>query len=385
MLVIILLEAKMAATLNLKNESARNKLLSFSPEEKREFINECRIEDFLKSLKSSSLKFNDHQVFVGAYSALFVKGRLVRGYQEEIKDIARQQRLDYLKPYLAKEVPGGVVLTDFSDKIAKHYSLRAIILMNGDESAWNNNEAPNYNLVEDEELENYKFPVCSFQCLGQFYKGGTKTVFKKFVEGELFLLDCTPEETIQFTKEEHKKIQEGHKKRLIAPKLGFSIVNSQWHKSGFVLLHDKKEMQCILLGQDEGTYFGVQLPEIVNSIDEALKILVPSEVRGKRFARQGEWFIVEVKDEDLPGTKDRACSFVNSVGDLYLPLEDEQGNPHKIHSDEGFVGKDGRVFAKNPILSHIDHEDCELDVKPETYCTFYRNTAIRSFSQQGVD
>jgi hypothetical protein len=369
----------MTATLNLKNESARIKIQSPSTnEDVRELIGKSQIEDFLRCLQPSAIKFNDYQVFPGREASLFVKGRLIRSYEASIEKLAGRC-FEFIGPHLAKEIPSGVILTNVPEKTAKSLSLRAMILMNGDES-WN--MGPSRSIVDNEELEGYKFPVCSFQCLGQFYKGGEKAALKRLAEGELVLLDYTPEETIPLTKQELKHFN-GNMRKLNPPDLGFSLVNYSWHKSGFVLFHDTKEMQCILMGQDEGTYFGVQLPEIVSSVSEALEILVPPEVRGKRYARQGEWFIVEVKDKDLPAIGDRVCNFFDSMGDIVLPLDHEKSNRHRINCDEGFVGKDGRIYAMSPSLEHDEHKKVEFDCLPGTYCTFYKNTAVRSFSQEG--
>jgi hypothetical protein len=54
---------------------------------------------------------------------------------------------------------------------------------------------------------------------------------------------------------------------------------------------------------------------------------------------------------------------------------------HSICTDDGRVGKDGKTYILNPTLQHEDHGD----VDAHGWFTVVRNTAVVSFSQEGVD
>lgn len=235
-------------------------------------------------------------------------------------------------------------------------------------------------------------PTISFNCLAQFYKDDHNLVLKKFKNKELVVLDFEFDESVPITKAQKEQIVAAKKKekatgiaaplKIKSPKLGYTLVGNKWHRPGAVLLHDKKENWFILVGQDEGTYFGVELQGSCSTINEALESLVPNEARGQKYVRQGEWFIVNVDPKIVPEEKDCLAAYdYNNGSSLYLPRETPDSNIHWVDSGDVRFTKDGKMYALNPTLSHDQHSDVDM----KGWCTFYKNTAIRSYSQDGVD
>lgn len=223
-------------------------------------------------------------------------------------------------------------------------------------------------------------PTCSFDCLQRFYEDEVPVV-DKLLSGQLRLLDSTTDQSIALTKAE-KKVKEVA--NLIPPEKGFSVVgwgtNRKWHQSGTVLLYDKVHKWYLLVGQDEGTYFGVQLqgkPK-TNTVLAAFEDLIPTPVKEKPYVRQGEWFIIAA--DPPPDHKDCILGFLVG-GEVFLPLETSDSNQHRIFTYDGRVDKNGKIYALNPSLHHDEHQTVSM----KGWCTFYKNTAVRSFSQEGVD
>jgi hypothetical protein len=175
------------------------------------------------------------------------------------------------------------------------------------------------------------------------------------------------------------------------PQPGFTMINYQgstrtaeWHRTGTVLLTDGK--MYILMGRDGDQYFGVELPDACSTIQDAQAMLVPEDAQGCQ--RQGEWFAVPVPREEVPEKRDCALLFEtwkSSYGnnsEIYLPIEDDDSNHHSIFTSDGRVGKDGVFYAFCPTVCHDEHEElCPGD----GWYRFVRNTAVRSFSEEGVD
>ena len=51
----------------------------------------------------------------------------------------------------------------------------------------------------------------------------------------------------------------------------------------------------------------------------------------------------------------------------------------------GRIDKRGRLFVNGFCMTHSEEEHEKLYAKHGTWYTFYCNTAVRSFSEQGVD
>jgi hypothetical protein len=139
-----------------------------------------------------------------------------------------------------------------------------------------------------------------------------------------------------------------------------------------------------LIGQDEGTYFGVELPKNCKTLEEAFTMLIPKEIRNKSFLRQGEWFAVEVDEDDVPASEEAVLMITNPDPEsVYLPRESVDANMHWFEDGEIRVAKNGVVYIRGCELHHNEHAMIEL--KRNSWYRFYKNTAVRSFSQRGVD
>jgi hypothetical protein len=221
---------------------------------------------------------------------------------------------------------------------------------------------------------------------------GSRDAFvNRFNKGELSLRDFTPEHRIKMKSGEIAALADPKKRKaLVPPAPGYSVVGQAWHRSGSALVHDNKSDTSYLFGQDEGTYFGVELPSPCYTIANAYKILIPEEARGVGFIRQGEWFAVQVDaPPELPDTTLLVSKVNNANGveniDLYLPLDTPESNKHTLMDVEEIrVGKDGQMYVRGGYLDHDQHAAIQFQPEDQWY-TFYKNTAVRSVSQEGVD
>jgi len=257
------------------------------------------------------------------------------------------------------------------------------------------------------EFEDSGMPMTSFKCLSRFFKPSEGV--SRIESGKCIVVDYTPDRKIPLTAGEKKVLRANKEKYLTSrelsfkktppttflktimpPEPGFTLMHGGfrnwsdfgndwgWHRAGAILLQDQERDMCILLGQDEGTYFGTELPSMVNTIKSAFDVLIPKEVNKQSdYLRQGEWFMVAVKEKDVPdiGT----C--LASGDEITLPVESEDSNFHEISSEQNLIGPDGRIFSKDPLVCHTEH----ASMSGKGWYTFYRNTALRSFSEQGVD
>jgi hypothetical protein len=68
-------------------------------------------------------------------------------------------------------------------------------------------------------------------------------------------------------------------------------------------------------------------------------------------------------------------------------------NDHEVSSQiwDGRIGKDGRIYAASGTVNHPEHQELRFGKggsshkEPPQWYTFYRNTAVKSVSTQGVD
>jgi hypothetical protein len=97
-----------------------------------------------------------------------------------------------------------------------------------------------------------------------------------------------------------------------------------------------------------------------------------------------------VPPEEVPEKNDCALLFESwqpggyggTNCEIYLPIEDEDSNHHCVYTGDGRVGKDGVFYAQAPTLTHEEHDDL---TPGNGWYRFVRNTAVRSFSEEGVD
>ena len=282
------------------------------------------------------------------------------------------------------ETVGGVLITDCEVRHGESTkSFRGLVLVNGDTD--DEYDSNNLNNIFDD----YDFPTVSYACLARFFKSGNITVVvKKLCNGELVVKDFTCDESVALNAQEKKLMKKKDGRSMLAPPgSGFTLMGNDkdayWHRPGFVLIDDVKSERSLLFGQDGETYFGCQLQFQCDTVAEALDSLIPREARRGDVMRQGEWFLVPVPAEDVPATEDSVLLFdtdSGSVWSVWLPMPNE-GNEHFIRTEDGRVGKDGVVYALDPTLNHDEHGDLEVS----GWHKFVRNTAVVSFSQEGVD
>lgn len=253
------------------------------------------------------------------------------------------------------------------------------------------------------ELTGEGFPVFSFECLRRFYdktpthqanfRPTMDKVVKALIDGTIKVVDYTEDETKKLT-EKDKAAYEAHRKSgkkpyPKAPAAGFTIINAAgkgkvWHRSGTVLLYDTKNKFSIIVGQDEGTYFGCQLADNPKTINDAFVSLIPKSIRDiPDIKRQGEWFMVPVAESKVPKIEEAVLLFDTVVDGLTLPVESKDSNRHYIRTNDGRVDKNGVLYAYNPCLSHSKGQHADVDAPG--WRIFVRNTAVRSFSVDGVD
>ena len=285
---------------------------------------------------------------------------------------------DHVEKRMSDNIDGGVAsaaIVNCSKRLKANEGFRSLLLLNADTD--NAAYQPECELVS--EFDGREFPVVSFSALAYIYDDEMSQVNARLADGRLRVKDYTPDERIPFTDEEKKQLRR-KKPKLTPPELGFVQVGNQWHRSGFTLLQDEADKLCLLAGQDEGSYFIVELPKKVNTIADALDVLIPEEARVNGAVRQGEWFLVPCDEEEVPAVNETLL-LIDGNGDSYLPLDDQSSNRHNIYCTTGRVGKDGYVYLKDTTLEHDEHQNACLD----GWCYVVKNTAVRSFSVGGVD
>ncbi len=251
-------------------------------------------------------------------------------------------------------------------------------------------------------------PTMSFACLGLFWgvspDKSADHAQHALCENKVELIDYTADQNVSFTDAEMRKYvkhnPEGHRDKVHTAvqkaglyKMGFTAVYcyeekvmARWHSPGYCLVRIPGK-KYVLLGVDDDQYFGVTLPAPATTVKEALKLLVPEEIRGKKHWRQGEWFLTRVNERDLPSV---AECLVTDDGDDFgrhmsfiLPRLTADDNPHKVHCFGGWrIGTDGSVYMENPEIHHDQHEYLS---PPYGWYRAWRNTALESFSVDGVD
>lgn len=326
-----------------------------------DYVKDCSLQIYLQSLVPQSLlTYQKSPVFIlentKQYQHNFYK--LDNGCLRELTHYSCSGKVCISK------VSSAVVIQNKNPEIFG----KAVLLINGDDR------------ISEDLIERCRnFPVVSFDCLSQFYNNGdedtyNERIIKKLTSKELVVIDYTCSSVIPFTK---RQLQANNPK---AP-LGYTKVGGEWHKSGHVLFHDKVLNQYIIMGQDEGTYFGCELARKAVNVPDALESLIPREAKGKEYQRQGEWFCVPVQQKEVPELSESIATFDT----INLPIDDPDSNLHTVnctYSKYGRISKNNRIFAFNPEVYHDEHK--LLNMKKGWYA-FYKNTAVRSFSQMGVD
>lgn len=336
----------------------------------------------------SSVRFGKYDIFQDWYKNLFVlndnalfgTGHIFENYYGLDPKFTAREVVDVFR-----DQPAAFVIRNPLKKTKYNENCSVILLLNGDEDSGEADPYPEFSLVGDSELEKYKFPTFSLNCFSRFYKNNSQAI-KALRKGEAVLLDFNADDYLDMTEDELKLLDSGNRKKpLLPPKSGYSVVRRRWHRAATVLIYDKNMNSTFLIGQDEGTYFGVELPKNCKTLEEAFTMLIPKEVRNKEFLRQGEWFAVEVNKEEVPKPEEAVLIIENPFLEsrIHLPRETPASNMHWFEGGEILVGKNGVVYFKGCQLNHDQHESMEL--RSVRWYRFYKNTAVRSFSQGGVD
>jgi hypothetical protein len=294
-----------------------------------------------------------------------------------------------------KEIPSGVVLPKtaklkvprkIGDVLVKKYALR--VLINADDDGLEtNNDAPASSITSFFGVEDC-MPTVSFACISRLTGETIPQVAVRLAKGTLKVLDFVPDRRIPLTTKERNQLNAWNRKAFktglppAPPEKGYSIVGDNWHRSATVLLQDTRKKATYLLGVDEGSYFGCELPHHVPSVPKAFEALMPEEVRkfGKHVERQGEWFFLPVDQKNVPSIS--KCLLI-SENDVVLQRDNDDSAAHTLTSVDTRVGLDGKVYAYCPNLVH--EEGDHVDVGVNGWCQMVRNTALRSVSVKGVD
>ena len=246
-------------------------------------------------------------------------------------------------------------------------------------------------------------PTVSVQCikrlLGLEWEGGTEALAKLVKAKKVVFVDYVPDSILPVTAKQRRQYRasvEAFRKqygygptnsRDMAPNggpcgytfmPGGSGVAYKWHRAATVVLRDtRKKGASYMLGQDEDTYFGLQLPGHPKTIDKAFESLVPRSIRKvDGVKRQGEWFCVPLSEDQVPPIHE--CV---EVSEAVLPKDDADSNDHTVGGNPVMVGNDGTVYAHDGQLIHTDHESINM----KGWCKYVVSTAVRSVSVEGED
>lgn len=148
-----------------------------------------------------------------------------------------------------------------------------------------------------------------------------------------------------------------------------------------------------LSSMDGWNYFMCLLPEPVNTVDEAFEALIPTEVKDKKYVRQGEWFFVEaweltslVKALSVSGIKHL---YQKMAPKLVLPKKNPNSNSHI--ATRGWHCKDDKLIFVTGQIRHQtrwggrgEHAMLRLSTSdnPKIFLA-YENRAVESYSASG--
>ncbi len=150
------------------------------------------------------------------------------------------------------------------------------------------------------------------------------------------------------------------------------IREKSYHRAGSMLM--KCEGASYICGQDEDTYFVSKLKTNPKNVTDAFKSLKPRRLNdwekktGKIAVRQGEWFFIPL--EGVTATKMRRHS---------LPVNQTGGHKHMV---EKYEESEGRHYCMGDV-NHDEHATLELE--KDVLYEAVQNTALDSWSQEGVD
>jgi hypothetical protein len=150
------------------------------------------------------------------------------------------------------------------------------------------------------------------------------------------------------------------------------ILEKRYHRAGCMLIREGKH--SYICGMDEDSYFVTKLPKNVSTIDKAFQSLKPKAVQqwekknNCQARRQGEWFFLPTELTKVKGMRRKG-----------LPLWKDGGNKHMCQRYA--VTGDG----KNYVSGHVTHHDHATESLGDVIHEAHMNTALGSWSEQGVD
>jgi hypothetical protein len=222
----------------------------------------------------------------------------------------------------------------------------------------------------------------SFNCLSRFFSNNYKSEVKQkeldhllniFEENKIKVINYCNE---IYTKKKPKNI------------IGYTFLRNGWHRPATALLEYLPEEYQIIMGQDEGSYFACELPKGSNckTIEDAFVSLMPEEIRNKKgVKRQGEWFLVPVAKKELPTVQEITLKITNEnkLEEVSLLRDFSTSSHHFVHSKIYLIDKNCVLYAYFPTIRHENQEHESVFLRG--WAKFLRNTAVRSFSEEGVD
>lgn len=307
---------------------------------------------------------------------------------DPVTGIIYERTLNNAKKALTKQEKTwfAFVLVPYNKKSQKY-----LLAINGDEGV--DNETP-------ESVENCDSFTMSFECVRRLLDLKDIGEVAARLQKTIKVVDFDNDDYIEFTKKETNVFQKwanGGRQGplpLEPPKAGYTARYSDWHRSATVLIYDSEKKASFLIGQDENTYFGVQLVDNPKTVEDAFVSLQHPAVRGKNnVVRQGEWFALSLTEEEVPSVAECVAEVipgtdVDQIHHDYVRFnlnraEGDESARHMIKAEEIRVAKDGTVYAKDATLTHErgDH----VDLNTDGWVAYYRNTAVQAVSVEGVD
>lgn len=365
--------------------------------------NNCRLQSLIERAEATTVFGKDWVIATTGWRENWAIHNGVvyahNGDFEETLDILRDRTGFQNKTPAAVILPYKVMPKQKESKKKKKMlgKSKLTFLVNGDDV--DASYGPDIDLNEVDDIGTFRFPTISFECLRQFYGEDalTRDVARRIAEGEIKIVDYLSDHWITLSMKQYNKLEKCHgngKLTLKSPGAGYTIVGRHsWHRPATVLMYDEANKMSLLFGVDEDSYFGVELPDNPKTVEKAFESLIPSECRNvDGVHRQGEWFAKSITSEQLPPITDCVVTMArmdasNSDGpvnrhNITLHRDKPGSARHILSAVEAYV-KGSVVYALDPVLEHerAEHEDLNLT----GWYAFYRNTAIRSFSVQGVD
>lgn len=168
-------------------------------------------------------------------------------------------------------------------------------------------------------------------------------------------------------------------------------------KDGNIITVEERRPESCIIWQDDRyylssmdiwQYFIVELPQPCDTCQQAFDMLVPPEVRGKEYQRQGEWFIIKAEElpislfaDGAPVDKDKISKLVyKAMLPRYVLPHRDNGNPHT--ATRGMFANGIHYISGR--LRHPQHRMLRLSKSdnPQIF-EAYENTALNSWSANG--